>query len=411
MDKPQGDGTRRQAREAVRSAAAAFALAWRAGPAVVAAYVAVSVVAGLLPTAAALLVSSLLDRLTTPGGGALAPVALLLVAATLGISLTTPAGEFLRGESTRALRVRVQEEMLDAVNRLPGMRHFEDPAFQDRLRLAQQAAGNAPDLLVGSVVSGLQAAVLLAGFLITVFVINPVLGVVTLLLAVPALRTQLAAGRRRAEVLRDTMGNSRREMFYGSLLSDTDTLKEVRLFGLQRYFTDRAAAELRTVVRAERGTDLRALRERVPDLLLGAAVFAAGLLWAVRAADRGELTVGDLSVFVTATAGIQRGVAQLASTASTAYQAALTFTFFRTLRDVPPDLALAEAPRPVPGLAGRVELRDVWFRYTPDSPWILRGVDLSLETGGVTAPVAVNTWLINNATANVIGGNVIGTPN
>ncbi|TXS52348.1 ABC transporter ATP-binding protein [Streptomyces sp. t39] len=374
----------------MRSASAAFALAWRAGPAVVAAYVTVSVVAGLLPTAAALLVSSLLDRLTAPGGGPLTPVALLLVAVTLGTSLTTPAAEFLRSESTRALRVRVQDEMLSGVNRLPGMRHFEDPAFQDRLRLAQQAAGNAPDLLVGSVVSGLQAAVLLAGFLVTVFVINPVLGAVTLLLAVPALRTQLAAGRRRAEVLRDTMGNSRREMFYGSLLSDTDTLKEIRLFNLQRYFTDRAAAELRTVVRAERGTDLRSLRERVPDLLLGAAVFAAGLLWAVRAAGRGELTVGDLSVFVTATAGIQRGVAQLAATAATAYQAALTFTFFRTLRDVPPDLVLAPEPRPVPDLAGRIELRDVWFRYTPESPWILRGVDLSLVAGEVTALVGVN---------------------
>ncbi|MFC7922488.1 ABC transporter ATP-binding protein [Streptomyces cinereoruber] len=390
MDTAPDDGTRRRTLEALRSAAAAFALAWRSSPATVGAYVTVSVVAGLLPTAAALLVSSLLDRLTTPGGGSLVPVALLLVAATLGTSLITPVSEFLRSESTRALRVRVQHEMLDGVNRLPGMRHFEDPAFQDRLRLAQQAAGNAPDLLVGSVVSGLQAAVLLTGFLVTVFVINPVLGAVTVLLAVPALRTQLAAGRRRAEVLRETMGNSRREMFYGSLLSDTDTLKEVRLFNLQRYFTDRAASELRTVVRAERGTDLRNLRERVPDLVLGAAVFAAGLLWAVRAADRGELTVGDLSVFVTATAGIQRGVAQLASTASTAYQAALTFTFFRTLRDVPPDLVLTESPRPVPGLAGHIELRDVWFRYTPESPWILRGVDLSLRAGEVTALVGVN---------------------
>ncbi|WP_435973038.1 ABC transporter ATP-binding protein [Streptomyces sp. Qhu_M48] len=379
-----------QYREALRSAVAACALAWRSSPRAVTAYMAVSIAGGLLPTASALLVSGLLDGLTRPGSGSLLPMALLLVAATLGISLTAPLGEYLRGQSTRALRVRVQDELFDGVNRLPGMRHFEDPAFQDRLRLAQQAAGSAPDLLVGSLVSSVQAAVMLVGFLVTVTVINPVLGAATLLLALPALRTQLAAGRRRAEVLRDTMHNSRREMFYGSLLTDTDTVKEIRLYGLQRFFTDRAAAELRTVVGAERATDVRNLRQRTPDLLLGVAIFGIGLLWAVRAARQGHLTIGDVSVFIAATAGIQRGVSQLASTAATAFQASLTFTYFRTLRDVPVDLALPDAPRAVPGLSGRIELRDVWFRYTPRSPWILRGVDLTLTAGEVTALVGVN---------------------
>ncbi|MFG2334269.1 ABC transporter ATP-binding protein [Streptomyces sp. NPDC048604] len=380
----------RRYREALRSATAAVALAWRSGPGGITAYVAVSVAGGLLPTAAALLVSRLLDGLNQPGDNGLVTVTVLLVAATLGTSLATPLAEFLRGQCTRALRLRVQDELFDGVNRLPGLRHFEDPAFQDRLRLAQQAAGSAPDLLVGSLVSSVQAAVMLAGFLVTVFVINPVLGVVTLLLALPALRTQLTAGRRRAELLRDTMNNSRREMFYGSLLTDTDTVKEIRLYGLQRFFSDRAAAELRTVVTAERGTELRNLRQRTPDLLLGVAVFGAGLVWAVRAARQGALTIGDVSVFIAATAGIQRGVGQLASTASIAYQAALTFTSFRTLREAPVDLPLPAAPRPVPSLADRVELRDVWFRYTADSPWILRGVDLTLTAGSVTALVGVN---------------------
>ncbi|WP_406865006.1 ABC transporter ATP-binding protein [Streptomyces sp. HUAS MG47] len=376
--------------EALRSAAAAVALAWRSSPGSVTAYVTVSVASGLLPTAAALLVSRLLDGLTRPGDEGLTTVTLLLIAATLGTSLTVPLADFLRGQSTRALRLRVQDELFDGVNRLPGLRHFEDPSFLDRLRLAQQAASSAPDLLVGSLVSSVQAAVMLAGFLVTVFVINPVLGVVTLLLALPALRTQLTAGRRRAEMLRDTMNNSRREMFYGSLLTDTDTVKEIRLYGLQRFFSDRAGAELRTVVTAERGTEVRNLRQRTPDLLLGVAVFGAGLLWAVRAARQGELSIGDVSVFIAATAGIQRGVGQLAGTASVAYQASLTFTAFRTLGEVPVDLPLPAAPEAVPPLADCLELQDVWFRYTPESPWILRGVDLTLTAGTVTALVGVN---------------------
>ncbi|RME21126.1 MAG: ABC transporter ATP-binding protein [Deltaproteobacteria bacterium] len=42
---------------------------------------------------------------------------------------------------------------------------------------------------------------------------------------------------------------------------------------------------------------------------------------------------------------------------------------------------------PLPAVEGRIRLRDVWFRYQPDGPDVLRGVDLDVEPGQVVAIV------------------------
>ncbi|WP_078955134.1 ABC transporter ATP-binding protein [Streptomyces griseus] len=389
---PKSPRPPRPSPDVVRAGRTAAGLAWRSGRGALLLYLAGSVVAGLLPAAAALLVRELFDAITRhrPTDD-LVRVAVLLVAVSLGIALVPAVTDFLREQHARRVQLRVQDELFEGVNRLPGLRHFEDPAFQDELRLAQEAGSSAPGMLIGSFVGGVQALVTFLGFLVTVCVLNPWLGALTVVMALPTFRTQLTAGRRRAAVIRDIVARSRRQLFYASLLTDTDAVKEIRLFGLQDHFKDRARAELAAASEAERRTELRNLVRGVPPSVLGVAVYGAGLVWVVRAVGEGTLSVGDVSVFLAATAAIQTGVGQLASTGSNAYQALLTFVSYRALRDMAPDLRQldgpAEEPRP---LRSSITFENVWFRYDDTSPWVLRGVDLTLSAGTTTALVGLN---------------------
>ncbi|MFD7657931.1 ABC transporter ATP-binding protein, partial [Actinosynnema sp. NPDC059797] len=45
------------------------------------------------------------------------------------------------------------------------------------------------------------------------------------------------------------------------------------------------------------------------------------------------------------------------------------------------DLPVAAEPVPIPPLRSGIEFRDVWFRYSPAHPWILRGVSFTVEHG------------------------------
>jgi ATP-binding cassette subfamily B protein len=55
-----------------------------------------------------------------------------------------------------------------------------------------------------------------------------------------------------------------------------------------------------------------------------------------------------------------------------------------------PDLAIAAHPRPLPPLRRGIQLRDVWFRYSDDHPWVLRGVNLVIPAGQAVALVGLN---------------------
>jgi len=55
---------------------------------------------------------------------------------------------------------------------------------------------------------------------------------------------------------------------------------------------------------------------------------------------------------------------------------------------------LPTAPRgqlpDAPALRRGLEIRDAWFRYTPDGPWVLQGVDLWILAGATVGLVGLN---------------------
>jgi ATP-binding cassette subfamily B protein len=71
-------------------------------------------------------------------------------------------------------------------------------------------------------------------------------------------------------------------------------------------------------------------------------------------------------------------------------QSLLMFDHFLTVLRAEPDLPVSDSPVSVPPLREGIEFRDVWFRYTPDHPWVLRGVNLTISHGRSVALVGAN---------------------
>jgi ATP-binding cassette subfamily B protein len=182
----------------------------------------------------------------------------------------------------------------------------------------------------------------------------------------------------------------RRQYFYANLLVDYAAAKEIRLFGLGGFFRQRMMTELCGVHRAAERVDRRALAVHVGLALLGALTATGGLLWAVLAALHGQLTIGDLSVLVAALTAASSSLRAIITSVAMTSQALL---MFRSYAEVVAERAdLKQPPRPVqPGTPRRgIELDDVWFRYGPGQPWVLRGVSLFIPHGQAIALVGRN---------------------
>ncbi|MEV6109770.1 ABC transporter ATP-binding protein [Streptomyces sp. NPDC051940] len=376
-----------------RGFAAALALAWHAAPGMLLLQAVTALVGGTAPVAVAWLTKAVLDELAGPRPefAHLAWLAAGIGALGVVMAATTALTLYAQGRTRRAVGLLAQDRLFTAVGRLRGLARLEQPSFHDRLRLAQQTAENAPDQLVGAALSSLQGALGIAGFLGSLLAISPVMAGAALLAAVPALLAHLALSRRQAGMMWQTSPGMRRKLFYQMLLTDLQAAKEVRLFGLGRFLHDRMLTELRATNGAEDRLERSAVRVQVALAVLGALLSAGGLLWAVHAAATRALTLGDVSVFIAALAGLQSGLGILVQSLAQGHKAALVFHHYLSVLDVTDDLRAPRLPeRELAPLARGIELRDVWFRYHDDAPWVLRGVSLTIPHGTSVAVVGLN---------------------
>jgi ATP-binding cassette subfamily B protein len=377
-------------REVAGHVVAAGRLAARAAPATLATQAALVPVAAALPVAAAWLTSRLLDRLATADGPPLLPVAVALAVVGVFTGVLPPVLRLLDARLGRAVTRHAMAELYRAVHRMAGLRRLEDPAFRDRLRLAQQAGPSGPGAVVGEGMQAAQYVLTIAGFLGTVALLSPWMAVVVLLAAVPAWVAQMRRGRARAAMRWRVSPRERREAYYADLVGSPYAAKEVRLFGLGSLFSTRMLAEMTTVDAEEETQDRRDLATNGLLAFLTAVISGGGLLWAAWEASRGRLSIGDLSVFVAAVAGVQGSLQGLVTGLTGAHHAMLLFHHYEEVRAAGPDLPVPAHPLPVPRLRTGIEMSGVSFRYAPDQPWVLRDVDLTIPCGASVALVGLN---------------------
>jgi ATP-binding cassette, subfamily B, bacterial len=374
-----------------RALRAAVVMPWRAHRGAFVGQLLLMVVDGLAPVAVAWLLRGVLDSLSGGGRhGGLLPlvVALAVVSGVLGV--LPSVGRYLVAQSARAIEQLATTELFGSVGRLAGLRRLEDPAFLDRLNMAQRVGLYGPGQVFTSLSGVIQSALTVTGFLAALLVLSPLMAVVVLAATIPGIVAEASVARRRAAMLEGTSHAERRRYFYASLASSLAAAKEIRLFGLGLFFQRRMLRELRVIQRAGQRVDRR--EAVVYSLLaaLSAMVAGAGIWWAVSAAEQGRLTVGDVSLFVVALEAAGAALTQIISSAAMAYQGVLTFRSYTDIVAEGPDLALPADPAPARTLRRAIEFDDVWFRYGPDLPWILRGVSFIVPYGQAVALVGRN---------------------
>ncbi|MBC6461738.1 ABC transporter ATP-binding protein [Actinomadura sp. HBU206391] len=375
-----------------RRTGAAWTLVWRAGPGYVLTSAVLAVLSGLWPVVAAWFTKLILDELSGQERDATFVSALAGGLAFTGLlTATLPhLNRYVDVQLRRRIDLLARAELFAAVSRFTGLARFENPHFHDRLRLAEQAGQTAAIQIILPGLSMLRAVITVAGFIVTLTVLNPVMTAVVLISAAPGVVAELILSRLRAGTAWRISPLGRRQIFYTRMLTSLDTAKEVRLFGLGEFLRNRLTTDIRAANESERAVDVLELKAQTWLSALSAMTAGAGLIWVVTGTAGGHLSIGDVAVFIAAVAGVQTGLAQVVGHLGGIYEALLLFGHYREVVSAEPDLPLPVAPSAAPPLRHGIELRDVWFRYDDAHPWVLRGVDLLLPHGATVALVGLN---------------------
>jgi ATP-binding cassette subfamily B protein len=293
-------------------------------------------------------------------------------------------------EIERRTSTLAQDELYQAVERLGGLARFESPTFLDRLRMATQAADQTASGAISGSVMMLGAALTSLGFLVSLVLLAPIMALVLLAAAGTALIAELALNRGRERMLVQIGPIERRHFFYSQLLGTVAAAKEIRLFGVGPFLRSRMLRERLVSNGARRDMDLRELRTQSALGLLGAAVCGGGLLWCVVAARAGDLSAGDVALFIAAVGGVQAALTQLVRQYAVTHHVLLLFAHYASIVDGESDLPVVNPPRTLGSLSSGIELVDVWFRYSADHPWALQAVNLTIPAGQIVAVVGRN---------------------
>ncbi|MEV0195052.1 ABC transporter ATP-binding protein [Nonomuraea sp. NPDC050691] len=376
-------------RSATRAGLAALALPFRSAPVTATVTLALTVLAGVAPAAGAWLTMLLVNELTSGTASTGRAVFLAIVSAIAGglaialLYLVGHLGEVVRHQVT----LTVESRLFQRVAALPGLRHIEDPAFHDRLRLAEQAAQEAPGTVSQFAQELVRSVVLLSSFAGALLVVWPPMPLLLLASVLTAVLARLATARREVATEEAWVATDRRRLFYRALLTDVRAAKEIRLFGLGTLLHTRMIDSLATVSQARLSVSRRGALVQSGLALLGAAVTGVGTVVVATNVVTGGSSVGDLVLFLSAVAGTQTGLSAVVLQLGETARAVRLFGHYLDVLDTGDDLPAGTGTPPPPAT---IELRDVWFRYAEDGPWVLRGVNLIIPAGAAVGLVGVN---------------------
>lgn len=372
----------------------ALVTAWRAGRATWIGTIALAIVTGAVSPAAAWVLRELINHLT---GAATATTAVVALAAAFVLMTGFNIGvgnvsSLIATGCQRTIAVAVTSDLYRAVNRIQGLRHFERPAFQDDLRLAEQAADETPMALSSVLSSVLQSATTVAGYASILIATWPPMILLLVAACVPTAVVQVFLTRQQARTTEAVMGRYREWFLTRTLLSDPKAVMEARLLGTGEYFRSRLVSALRDATTADYAVKRRIAWSEGGLNLLGTLFTAGGAAVVGFQAAQGRIGVGAFVMFLAAAGGTQGALMGTVSQAATLSTALRLLPHYAAVLNIGPDLPTppAKAGRAVPRLAQGITLADVWFRYGDDGPWILRGVTGELPFGQATALVGVN---------------------
>lgn len=394
-EKPEPWKGWRERLTALRQVPAVLGFVWESGRSVVVLGVAARVVASLLPPAlfwvSKLIIDAIFRILTThqKAGPKLwwlvaVEFALAIVAGLLS-RLIDYLDALLAGKYTHHVSIRVMEHAagLDLLS-------YEDPVFYDRLERARVQATDRL-YMIQAIGRLIQQAVTTITLSVTIMLFSPWLLLLLVVGVIPAFVGETHfAFLGYAKNFRQTP--VKRQLDYLRILGGSkEAAKELKLFGLREFLTDR----FRTLSSQVYEEDVSlARRKAIAGSFLsaiGTAGYYTAYVYAVWKTVAGVFSFGTLTLLANAIREASSNLQQTFSTLSTIADQALFLTDLIAFFEMKPTIASKPGALPVPRPIVRgFEFRNVSFRYPGNTRLVLRGFNFHLRPGERVALIGEN---------------------
>jgi ATP-binding cassette subfamily B protein len=270
------------------------------------------------------------------------------------------------------------------------LEQFEDPEFYDHLERARRQTTGRIGLIAMMLTMG-QDVLTLLSLSAALVVYNPWL---LLLLAIAIIPSFLGethfASLSYSLLFRWTP--ERRELDYLRYVGASDrTAKEVQMFGLAGWLSDRYAVLAQRYYDANKALSVRKGVVSALLSILGTLGYYAAYVTILLRAVAGTITIGTLTFLAAAFARSRDLIQRLLLSASDIYEQSLYLRDLFVFFEMKPNIASQPGARPVPNpIHSGFVFDDVGFRYPGSERWAIRHVSFAIRPGERIALVGEN---------------------
>src|SRR5216683_2758596 len=289
-----------------------------------------------------------------------------------------------------AVSMRIQLMVMEKAASLD-LAFYEDPASYDLLRRAQTDSINRPVLMISTFFGLVQTALTFVTMIALLVVVSPLLALLALLSPVPAFIADTRYGWRGYNIARWGSRLLRRMNYLVTLLTTDSYAKEVKLFGLGRYFIDR----YRLIGERYYGSQRRqVVRRYLVGFLWGnlsTIATSVTYLYVALQAIVGKLTLGDLTLYTTAAQSVQNSIQGILGGFSGMYEHNLYLSNLFELMETTSALPTPARPVPLPDpIRGEIRFDHMSFAYPGATENALTDLSFTVAPGETIAIVGRN---------------------
>jgi ATP-binding cassette subfamily B protein len=268
--------------------------------------------------------------------------------------------------------------------------NFERPEYYDCLARATREAPWRPNSILNNLVSmfrGLLSLILMAGLILT---LHWSLALLLIIVNIPGIWLRLHYAGLIYNFQREQTPEARKATYFNWLLTGERPSREIRLFGLGKYFISLFNKSfLKTKEEEIRIVRKRTFIELFSDIFKAAAVLFT-LLFIARQTINGTLTLGKMAMFVLAFRQGMVYIKDLFGSLASLYEDSLfigdTFEFLNlkvTINAVSPAVTIS-------GFNNGIKVNDLSFTYPGNTEKTINSVSFEIKKGEVIALVGPN---------------------
>ncbi len=373
-------------------------LVWDTSPRLSLAMGSLSVLQAAIPASQVWLSKLIIDAVVAAikSDGARADVRRIIIIAMLQFALSALGSLFstLSNISQQLLQEqvsnRIQMSLMEHADRLD-LTFFERSESYDLIQQVQREAAMRPAMMVSQTFGLIRTTLTFASMVSLIVQLQWFLAVVALLAPIPAFISSTRYGWWGYQMMR-RQSPARRMMSYLTTLMTTDTYhKEVKLFGLGSFFTDRYRGIFDEYYAENRSLIVRRYLAGYAWGALSTLVSSATYLYVALRTVAGAITLGGLTLFTQAAISIQNNFQGVLTGLSSIYEHQL---YLKTLFDLLESEPLVNTPEhPIPmrrPFEQGIEFRNVSHTYEGTGQPALRDVSFTIEPGETVAIVGRN---------------------